>query len=123
MATNTCTILFTFTGNALRIYLINVTKIRKTHGTTPGKFWHQSLHDYSGLHIKCKINHVCGHSTMNLSYKHQQNSYKYHFIYFDWQWFENLCQYFNKHLDNTCNGSWEIWHQSLCDYSGLQSFI
>ena len=88
MATNI--ILFTFSGNTLRMYPMILTKNGTTHGTTPGKFLHKSLRDYSDLHIKCKTNHVCGHSTRYLSCKYRQNGYKYHFIYLYLQWFENL---------------------------------
>ena len=72
------------------------------------------------LHIKCKINHVCVRKTRYLPYKYRQNGYKYHFICFYWQCFENLPFYFNK-KNGTKRGSTprKVWHQSLRDYSGL----
>ena len=46
------------------------------------------------LHIKCKINHVYGHLPGIFSYKYSENGDKFNFIYFYWQKFKKISDYF-----------------------------
>ena len=62
-------ILFTFTANALKIYPFILTKKRDNT-------WHDTWEilapkplRFFWFAYKCKINHICGHSTRYLSYK------------------------------------------------------
>ena len=56
-----------------------------------------------------------------MPYKYRKSGYKYKFIYFYWQCFENLSYYFNKKHDNTWHDTWEILAPNLHDDYGLHT--